>query len=434
MSEVIRKLKKYLTEITLIVALLLLPSYQLYNLEANVYDIQIKAKYLLSDWSLPNDVPEIALVLIDDEARRLDNSRRLINISTMSRSYLADLISKLKRIHPKVIALDFALDLPSEYPSEDEALAIALDSAKKAGIQIVIATQLVRTGRLLRPLLPLNEFNTYRTGYTNMLVSPVDQVIRQAEVALRVLEIQELARFDRHGLSDQLRYYQPCNEGASTGFCYWSFVSSIALAENYKDMKKRLHQCQLKGPFQIDFSIPPEKIFADYSSYQLLSGKLDSLLFGKIVLIGADYTESVDRHRTPLSVSSFPIGRFWAVNPVLETQLSGVKIQAYALYSLLNIVRESKGVYVIGELFLIIVSLVLSILILIVISSIRQEFWAIFIALFLPVVYVLAAFLLFQLNSIYLPIVRPVAAYIAVMGIAHYFKTLMKKGLNKEEN
>lgn len=425
-SAVVKKVQKHLTGLTLVVALLLLPSYQLYDLESNVYDVQVKAKHLLADWSLPDNPPQIALVLVDDEARRLEPRRRLIQISPISRDYLTDLVLRLSEMQPKVIALDFALDLPSEKATEDDSLVKALNSAIKKGIQVVIATRLVQTGRLQVPLLPIPRYLAevpVLTGHSHMLVSPIDHVIRQAEVAVQVVDSKELARLDRRGLSDQLQYYEPCDEG----FCYWSFPSAVTLAAYPEGSKERLHKLRLQGPFWINFSQPHERVFESYSSNQVLSGKLNRELSDKIVLVGADYSDSYDRHQTPLSITSFPIGRFWAANPVLEQHLSGIKVQAYALHSLLAKLNGSNGVCRVGEFIPVIASLILAFLLFVVNLRVRRELWSFLVLTLPPMAYVFIAILLFQKNSLYFPIVRPLAAYLAVMGIVHYLQTAIGK-------
>lgn len=149
-SDFIVKIEKYLTGIIVILAFLLLPSYKLFNLESNIYDVQLKSKYLLSNQSL-NDSLKICLIKIDNESRRKDTSGLLLDMSPLSRQYLSEIIDSLRKAKPKLIAIDVALDLKSKFPKDDSLLLKSFVAANNNNTKIVVATRINNNESIISP-------------------------------------------------------------------------------------------------------------------------------------------------------------------------------------------------------------------------------------------------------------------------------------------
>src|SRR5688500_17949641 len=150
-GRLLRWVDGHLPALTVILALVFLPSYSTFELESTLYDLQMKARFLVT---APNerDDATIALVLIDDLAVRLDTSGLLAS-TPLSRRYLARLVDALARSAPSVIALDIPLDKPAA-PADDSLLGGAMARALDAGIPVVLATRLSQSSGYVAAIGP----------------------------------------------------------------------------------------------------------------------------------------------------------------------------------------------------------------------------------------------------------------------------------------
>lgn len=414
---------KHLAHAAILAALLLLPSYRFYDLEGNIYDSEMKAKHLLGNWSLPAVRPDLAVIGIDDQARRADTTGRLSRLPPLSRRYLAELIDAITPLQPRVIVLDIFLDFPSEPLTDDAALERSILGAQRKGISFVLACRLANTGGRRIPVLPLPRYLTGESalvGHAEVVASSVDGVIRRAVVATPILEEKDLARILQRGMEDQMRFFDLDEVKDNKGIYYfWSLAGATLAALQEESQLKQLRRMLNSAPFLIDFSAHPDHAYASYSSAQVMSARFDGTpLKGRIVLIGVNYTESPDRHPTPLSVRSLSVGQLWSLGPVYGEPFSGTEIQAYIIHSLLSRTSANQGIREVSTFPLLLAGFILGILVLASFNHLERGWWAALV-IGVPLTYSFVATLLFQVGNLYLPILRPIAGYLLVAGLGH---------------
>jgi CHASE2 domain-containing sensor protein len=404
---------KHLCKIAVAAALLLLPNYQLYDLEANLSDVQVKAKYLLADWSLPQQPPEVAFVGIDDWARRGDRLGRLNRLPPLSRTYLAEVVRAAAAARSRVLLVDVFLDTPAEAASDDETLAAAIQEATAGGVKVVIPCRLARDGSAEIPVLPIDRYvgiDGVFFGHAHMVASAVDGAIRMARVANAV----PLTVIDRLGLADQLLRYlkMPQRRQRQDQFLFWS-MPGAAIGATDAAQAQALLENGASDEFRIDFTRPRDQVYARYSSAELLAGRVaGAKLESRVVVIGVAHEESADRHPTPLSVRSLPAGRIWAAEPVLDRHLTGAEIQSYAVDTLRRSLTSGRNIHDVSTGWMVFLSGLAGAVVAMLFRR-RRRWWAI-LAVAVPFAYAIGAIAAFQATAVYLPVLRPAAAYLLI--------------------
>lgn len=331
------KFAHYLLRTSLVLGVLLIPSYQLYDLENVVYDFLVKVRFLRATKPQNINQRDIVLILIDDEARRVDEKRRLVKNTPTSRSYLAEMIDKLAQLksRPKVVGIDFQLDQPVIDPLEDETLALAIDRAVESGLPIVLGTVLIQTEEMIRPLLPIDLFlrsESVKLGFTNFLSSSTDGVVRRSKVSFPLDVNGPLYWYVQHGLDKQITRLTGLIQEKKIPH-HLSFAAELNRASDDYTLRKGMDK-QLGYPFWIDFTSSSNLLFRVYSSAHLLDDRLPTDLGGAIVILGSAYKGSSDRVPTPLSASTLPWLGLWGAGPVISQELPGAYVHAYAVHTL----------------------------------------------------------------------------------------------------
>jgi CHASE2 domain-containing sensor protein len=422
-----------LTRAAVLLGILLIPSYRVYDAENNVYDLFVKLRFLegqkkLKAESLYSTQPlktadrDIVLVLIDDEARRLDVCRWLVNKEPTSRFYLARLMRELTTFKPRpaVVGVDFQLDHPVSDPTEDEALARAIDEAIKSGIRLVLGTVLIETDGITRPLLPLDIFlhnESVELGFTNFFESSTDKVIRRASISVPLANEDARRLYSERGLESQIPFLQGADLDGQPH--HLSFAAALLKASKDEtklgDLMHRLGEQR----FWIDFPAPSPLLFRLYSSAQLLNGSVPKGGFeGAVVILGSSYEGSLDRVLTPLSTLIAPRTGIWGINPVVSSDLPGAIVNAYALHTLRQLTRD-RPMFPSPWILVFVAFAVGSFQVWLGVR--RYSFLAVpESVLLLPILYLFVCLWLFESGHGFLPVVRPAAAFILAFASVHY--------------
>lgn len=408
------KLTANLLRLSIILGILLIPSHKFYDVEHNVYDLLVKLTYLGTTERIPVGSRRIALLLIDDEARRMEQPRRLRDGNgATSRDYLASLIQKLTDLEhrPAVVGLDFRLNQPSDLRG-DEALARAIGHAIRSGIRIVLPTVLVDTEGVTRPLLPVDAFlrsGRVELGFTNLVVYSGKQVVRRASVSFPLLDERMIRWYASQGLDSQIPILAGAHSGEGTPY-HLSFAAALLMAADDRVVRRWIKSQLGKPPFWIQFPAASHRLFRLYSSGQLLHGAVAADLQDTIVIVGSSYDGSPDRVPTPLSVSAAPLSGFWGVEPVLSQHLPGAIVHAYAVDTLLRHAEFGNPVSP-GPWLFTLIAIAIGSLQAAVGVRLRNFLAAPEAVLILPILYAWLAVGLFDSGNGILPIVRPIAGY-----------------------
>ncbi len=320
-----------------LVALLLLPTYDLFDVEMNLYDAQVNVRHLLNSGRSVAAEPRITVVAIDDAARRAEEQGRLNRMQPLSRAYLAELVDRLALLQPSVIVFDIFFDLPADAAADDAALLAALRRAHQRGIRIVAAARLASLHSANLPVLPVDRYldSVDGVGHASLAATASDKVIRHGMVALKLLAADEFWMAQAAGLISYLpraALFDPATDSGNAFWC-WS-LAAATLVQRDAAALPQLRRLRNDPPFLMDFSQPPEQAYAQRSAADVMAGGADrSEIERAIVLIGAGFEGSTDRHSTPLSAGSMHAGKL-KLRSVTEEGMHGVQIQAYALRTL----------------------------------------------------------------------------------------------------
>ena len=248
--------------------------------------------------------PDIVLVVIDDEGFRELEERQ-----PLSRRYLADLADLLLSSGARVVALDLQLRTPTTV-EEDEALRALAGRWRDGAGRLVLATEAIPVEGTAPPpryaLAPLFAPLDGLVGFANAPVAD-DGVIRRMTSLLpapgnRLLPSFALAVLAAHaghspaalaaGLASEARLPLPALDGRGR-------LSRVALIDV---------AALARAEWRIDFVGGPGS-FTSFPAGPLVrmhrSGTrpdADNPFRGRIVLVGATFRESRDRHPTPVGL------------------------------------------------------------------------------------------------------------------------------------
>jgi CHASE2 domain-containing sensor protein len=425
------RLEQHTLKLLVLAALLLLPTYELFDIEMNLYDLQVKVKHLSSD-ARPDEKLSIVLVSIDDAARRADGEGRLNRTSPLSRRYLADVVDRLATLGPAVIVLDVFLDLRADAKSDDEALLRAVAQARSRGIEVVVACRLVPLRNHEIPVLPTAEYVAagVRVGHSHLVETPSDSIVRRGIAASRLLSQHDLPVLEQVALDHDLRLFDVAQDAAGKAeFWFWSLAGAAWIARDGDRAAEGLRQLRGQRPFLIDFTLPPQAVFVEYSSAALLADRTRvAVAKHSIVLVGVSFEGSMDRHPTPLTAASFPVGKAWAVRSLYRQHLTGTQIQAYAMQSLAARLDATGTVAEVGEWWLALGAFGLASLVSFAAARRRTSVpgWSLLIVIGL---YVVTCVIAFQVSGIYMPLLRPLVAF----GLGYGLMRAMRRRLVSRE-
>lgn len=243
---------------------------------------------LLADRA-PTQHPRIAIVLIDDDSILTFPYR-----SPVDRALLARLVTVLDGAGAQLVALDFLFDQPTE-PDKDRALINALASARS---KVILGTVDER--------VPLRaERRTYLGTF-----------LRETGATTGYLNI-------RHEIDDVIRgEAEPAADAGAKGDATPSFAVAIARAAGVTTASHASRIAWLRSPadgsdtFMV---LPAQQLVAPADPAQAkMAELLLASLKDRIVLVGGDLSDHIDRHATPLS-------------KLEQAQIPGVMIHAHAL-------------------------------------------------------------------------------------------------------
>lgn len=403
-------------------ALLLLPTYDLFNVEMNLYDAQVNVRHLLAR-ERPAMAPAITVVAIDDAARRTDAKGRLNRMQPLSRAYLAELVDRLVLLQPSVIVFDVFFDLPADTAADDAALLAALHRAREHGIGLVAAARLASMHMANLPVLPIDAYLDALdlVGHASLAATASDKVVRHGMVALQLLAPDDFWMARAAGLVAQLprdALFEPSDAESGGSFWFWS-LAAAALARHDKSLRPALRRLRSEPPFLIDFSLPPEQAYAQRSAADVMADAVERLEVERgIVLVGAGFEGSSDRHPTPLSSSSLRAGKF-KLRSVIEDGLHGVQVQAYALRALSERLAPHAGRRAWPEGALTGASFAAGLLVSGVAhrrQSERPTRWWLLVVM--GAGYILFCVVAYQVAQVYVPMSRPVTALALAFGLS----------------
>ncbi|MDO8945187.1 MAG: CHASE2 domain-containing protein [Desulfobacterales bacterium] len=321
-----------------------------------------------------------------------------------------------------MVVLDIFLDTVAERTEDDDALVKTMLETRQSGVPVVAACRLVSWGRFQLPLLPSARYletGAVSAGHAHVIASSVDGVIRSAQLATPVLDEKGVARLDRAGMADRLRYFDFDGRQPGSGRFFFRSLAATAIIATATEAHSDVRPAYDSRPVRIDFTAPPDRVYASHSAAQLFTGRFDhGLLAGKIVLVGVNYEGSSDRHPTPLSVRSLPAGRVWAVEPVYAQHLAGTEIQAYVIDTFMRRIQGRNRIREAATWLLVTIGSLLGAAVVWRCWKRKPRVWA---ALVLgpSIAFILAAMVLFQTVGWYFPVLRPLAAFLLITGVGH---------------
>lgn len=243
---------------------------------------------LLADRA-PTQHPRIAIVIVDD-----DTMLKFPYRSPVNRGLLAQLVTALDAAGARLIALDFLFDQPTE-PDKDLALINALSAAKS---KVILGTVDER--------VPLR---AERRAY-------LETFLREAGAATGYLNV-------RHEIDDVIRgEAEPAPEASAKGQAATSFAVEIARAAGVATASYAPRIAWLRSP--VDGSdtfmvLPAQQLVAPAGAAEAkMAELLLASLKDRIVLVGGDLSDHIDRHATPLA-------------KLEQAQIPGVMIHAHAV-------------------------------------------------------------------------------------------------------
>lgn len=280
-----------------------------------------------------SEVPPVALVEIDTESivkRKLPSSQLL----PVNRSYLAQLMERVRKLNASVIGLDFVLDTPQkDPPTADKDLGTAVARAVNENKWVIFGTVLNGEGKEVS----VNDANGIRNrnwtlqGYTESHLNYVELPAncRDACPFSYLMAITQLATQEITDLP------KPSNSGDID-------LRSQLLDAIDKNLPQKENLTALKEwrPFFgiypiIDFSIPPNQAYTKIPAWRLMENKYtDKLSLSKqVVIIAAGSDERLGRAlgRPDRSPSPSAI-KYWTE----QTWLTGGESLAYMTHHYLR--------------------------------------------------------------------------------------------------
>jgi CHASE2 domain/CHAT domain len=229
----------------------------------------VQAVYRDTTNQIPSDeAPPVALVEIDTESikrRKLPSSQ----ILPMNRSYIAELMERVRKLNAPVVGLDFLIDTPQKYPpTADKDLGTAVSRAVNENKWVVFATVL-NDGKEAS----VNDANGIRNrnwtlqGYTESyhfyLELPIDECRETCPIsylmALAQLASQEITDLPKPSAGGNIDLRTQLLDAVKTKLPAKGNLTSL------KQWRPLFGQQPI-----IDFSLPPDKVYTKIPAWKLM--------------------------------------------------------------------------------------------------------------------------------------------------------------------
>ena len=228
-----------------------------------------QAVYRNTTNQIPSDeAPPVALVEIDSESiakRKLPSSQ----ILPMNRSYIAELMERVRKLNAPVIGLDFLIDTPQKYPpTADKDLGTAVSRAVNENKWIVFGT-ILNEGKEAS----VNDANGIRNrnwtlqGYTESFPSYVELPENECRETCPISYLMALTQLATQEITDL-----PKPNTGGTIDLRTQLLDTIKTKLPKKGDLTALKQWRPLFGQQpiIDFSIPPDKVYTKIPAWQLI--------------------------------------------------------------------------------------------------------------------------------------------------------------------
>ncbi|BAZ39328.1 hypothetical protein NIES4101_52800 [Calothrix sp. NIES-4101] len=285
----------------------------------------LQAAYRNATNQIPNEeAPPVALVQIDTESlvrRKLPNSQ----LSPLNRSYIAQLMERVRKLNASVVTLDIFVDTPQkEIPLADKDLGTAVKRAVDQNIWTIFATNLDQDQT---KELEINQANGIRDrnwtiqGYSdaNPYFVEVPDNNQRCRQKCPISYLMALVHTAKQEITD---LPQPKTSGKID--LRTQLLDAIEQKRSPKGDLNRLLQWQPSLGLQpiVDFSIPPNRVYTKIPAWELLeSADINNkypLTKNQVVLIAVGDDERLgmstgepDRSPTPSAMS------YWTKQPWL---------------------------------------------------------------------------------------------------------------------
>ncbi len=229
-----------------------------------------QAVYRNTTAQIPSDeAPPVALVEIDPESitrRKLPSSE----ILPMNRSYIAELMERVRKLNAPVIGLDFLIDTPQKYPpTADKDLGTAVSRAVNESKWVVFGTVLNNDGKEAS----VNDANGIRSrnwtlqGYTDSLTYNVEYPENDCRQTCPISYLMALTQLATQEITDLPKP----NAGGDIDLRTQLLDAINKKLPKKGDLTALIQWRPLFGQQPIiDFSIPPDQVYTKIPAWQLM--------------------------------------------------------------------------------------------------------------------------------------------------------------------
>ncbi|MEM0978680.1 MAG: CHASE2 domain-containing protein [Cyanobacteria bacterium P01_H01_bin.58] len=309
-----------------------------------------QAAYRNFTGQMPMASPEVVLVQVDEASRR--RAPELVNITPISQTYLAALVTSLSQLEADVVGIDYLLDFPQ--PDQSPALAAATRQAVEDTHMWLVFSAILEGEREISVHAESQIFdqNWAMAGYTNApdwyMALPWGTEVCQATCPFPFL----LTAAAQASMSSTFPEPALTRQTALRGSLIAALLDSDIPAHQTLARRHILPITALGGRFRqrwlrpiLDFSLPPDRVLHRVSAYELLAATVDdetaeAIAQSSIVLIGGvGYAEGgVDPLATDISLNPPAIAywRRWGRDDSTEKTFAGVEAIAYDVHHFLR--------------------------------------------------------------------------------------------------
>ncbi|MEH2058599.1 MAG: CHASE2 domain-containing protein [Nostoc sp.] len=236
----------------------------------------VQSVYRQATSQIPSDKPPVALIEIDRESiyhANLPNSQLI----PLNRSYIANLIDRVKNLNAAVVGVDFLFDSPqTDPPSGDKDLSQAVRRAVAGNMWLIFAADMISNNKELgvNSSTAIAQPNSTLQGYLNVIGS-TDKYAKIVELPeyychqncpiAYLMALVQTAKHETSGLP------QPQTLGATRNL-RTQLIDTIQKQQPKKGNLSVLFQLSYPLGLQpaIDYSIPPNRIYTKIPAWKLL--------------------------------------------------------------------------------------------------------------------------------------------------------------------
>jgi CHASE2 domain-containing sensor protein len=439
-TAILTQVSKWMPSLAVVILIILVPNSYIFDLDSSIYDVQTKLRFVHTKQRFleaPHPKDEhgrdgVIVILVDDETLRSDSERLLVDTPPVTRQYLARLVANLVALKPSVIALDFFLDRPSNQAA-DQSLTSALVKAQTANIHLVLPMRFTEGHVGGIPVMPIPQFlipldpNLFLLGHANIETSSSDGVVRRVPAGRMFTVEQQEYLFDYQVQQRRLMYWG--NKRLYSLSLPTQVLRSI-VPELRGDDNVVISRILDSEPMRILFVDASEEIKV-FSSASLNDQKVLSKIANSIVIIGPGFSESPDRHLTPLSTTSFISRKFQGLAPVADPMPGSVLI-AHSFVTLREFVSHSRRIVVLSEWWIDLLILLLGIGLLVGLQRLgrMRAFGATLVLVAL--IYWIGDIVAFQRWLVCFPVIGPSAVIVGCYLLGHMAEASLTKNTVSE--